>query len=98
MIEDQCTEIVFPARACGMEAGSVSQHRTLVNPQVGFRPGPVCLPTRRPVSGGGQEVGRAGAAGSCSTLPQEISSGPVTVGHEKATTSGQCLGISRIAP
>jgi hypothetical protein len=26
-----------------MEAGSVSQHRTLVNPQVGFRPGPVCL-------------------------------------------------------
>jgi hypothetical protein len=25
-------QIVFPARACGMEAGSVSQHRTQVNP------------------------------------------------------------------
>jgi hypothetical protein len=29
--------IAFPARACGMEAGSRSQHRTTVNPQAGFR-------------------------------------------------------------
>ncbi len=37
MIEDQCTKVIFPVRACGMEAGSVTQHRTSVNPQGGFR-------------------------------------------------------------
>lgn len=46
----------------------------------------------------GQQVRRAVAAGCCSTLPQEISSGPATVGPEKATTTDRCLERSRITP
>ena len=39
-------------------------------------PGPTCVATQRPVSDRGLAVMRAGAAGHCFTLPQEISPGP----------------------
>ena len=41
-----------------------------------FGPGLACLPARRPISVRGRGVVRAEAAGHCSILPQEISSGP----------------------
>ena len=66
-----------------MEARGEPQHRTQVNPRKAGLPGQACVPTRRPVSNRGRTVLGAAAAGSHSSLPQEISSGPVTVEPKK---------------
>lgn len=59
-----------------MEARGEPQHRTQVNPRKAGLPGQACLPTRRPVSNRGRTVVGAAAAGSHSSLPQEISPDP----------------------
>ena len=69
-----------------MEARGEPQHRTQVNPRKAGLPGQACVSTRRPISNRGRKVLGAAAAGSHSSLPQEISVGPETVGPEKATT------------
>jgi len=70
------------ARSCGMEARDEPQHRTSVNPRAGWlglgeRAGQ--REARYPTVAG--RVGRAGAAGHCSSLPQEISTGPPRSGR-----------------
>ena len=80
-----------------MDARGEPQHRTQVNPRKAGLPGQACVSTRRPVSNRGRTVLGAAAAGSHSSLPQEISSGPETVGSEKATTRVRCQRRSRIA-
>jgi len=80
-----------------MEARGEPQHRTQVNPRKAGLPGQACTSTRRPISNRGRTVVGAAAAGSHSSLPQEISSGPETVEPEKATTRVRCQMRSRIA-
>lgn len=71
----------FPVRACGMEAGSVLQHRTKVNLRAG------CGNLGKPAGQGDSPypivvpgVVEAGAVGHCSTLLQEISVDPAWTG------------------
>ena len=78
-----------------MEARGVPQHRTKVNPRKAGLAGQACLPTRRPISNRVRTVVGA-AAGSHSSLPQEISFGPETVEPEEATTRVRCQRRSRI--
>ena len=92
-----CTVETFPARACGMEARGEPQHRTKVNPRKAGLPGQACVSTQRPVSNRGRTVLGAAATGSHSSLLQEISSGPETVGPKKATTRARSRRRSRIA-
>ena len=75
--KDSMKSRIFAARPCGMEARGEPQHRTQVNPSAGWpgqgeyaRKYDVQYPTVA-----GAVVG-AGAAGHCSSLPQEISTGP----------------------
>ena len=70
------TAEAFPARACGMEARGEPQHRTQVKPRKAGLSGQACSATRRPISNRGRTVLGTEAAGSCSSLPQEISPGP----------------------
>lgn len=71
-----------------MEARGDSQLRTQVNPRKAGLPGQACRSTRRPVSNRGRLVLGAVAARSHSSLLQEISSGPATVGPKKAFDEG----------
>ena len=59
-----------------MEARGEPQHRTKVNPRKAGLSGQACTLTQRPVSNRGRTVVGAAAAGSHSSLPQEISCGP----------------------
>src|SRR3972149_12232555 len=70
------TATAFPARACGMEARAKPQHRTQVKPRKAGLSGQACRSTRRPISNRDRTVLGTEAAGSCSSLPQEISPGP----------------------
>jgi hypothetical protein len=82
-----------------MEAGSVSQHRTQVNPQAGFLAWasvpPSTTPDIRPRSGSS-----AGGGGEklLNLTPGDLFGSACAVGHEKATTTDRCLKRSRIAP
>ena len=74
----------FPVRACGMEAGGEPQHRTQVNPQAGgpdlgecARQHDALYPTVTGVVLG------TGAAGHCSSLPQEVSMDPCRGGRAR---------------
>jgi len=67
----------FSARSCGMEARGEPQHRTQVNLQAGWSGQGKCArehDARYPTVA--RPVVEAGAAGHCSSLPQEISTGP----------------------
>jgi hypothetical protein len=92
-------QIVFPARACGMEAGSESQHRTKVNLQAGFLAWasvpPNTTPDIRPRSGSSEG---GGGEKLLNLTPRDLFRSARAVGHEKATTKGRCLERSRIAP
>ena len=66
----------FPARACGMEAEEEPQHRAKAKPRKAGMSGQACSSTRRPISSRDMTVLRTGAAGSHSSLPREIFSGP----------------------
>ncbi len=71
------TSDVFAARSCGMEALDVPQHRTQVNPSAGWSGLGKCArqhDARYPTVAG--PVVGAAAAGHCSLLPREISTGP----------------------
>ena len=72
-----CTAEAFPVRACGMEARGLPQHRTQVKPRKAGLFGQARRPARRPISNRGRTVVGTEAAGSCSSLPQEISPGPL---------------------
>src|SRR3990172_5521115 len=71
-----CTAEAFPARACGMEARGQPQHRTQGKTRKAGLSGQACRSTRRPISNRDRTVLGTEAAGSCSSLPQEISPGP----------------------
>ena len=71
-----------------MEARGEPQHRTQVNTRKAGLPGQACASTQRPVSNRGRTVLGAAAAGSHSSLPQEISVGPETVEPKKAFDKG----------
>jgi hypothetical protein len=72
-----CTAEAFPVRACGMEARGLPQHRTQVKPRKAGLSGRACPTTRHPISNRDRTVLGTEAAGSCSSLPQEISPGPL---------------------
>ena len=71
------TSDVFAVRPCGMEALDVPQHRTQVNPSAGWPEQGECAREHDArISTVAGTVFGAGAAGHCSSLPQEISMGP----------------------
>jgi hypothetical protein len=59
-----------------MEARGKPQRRTQVKPCKAGLSGQACSATRRPISNRGRTALGTEAAGSCSSLPQEISPGP----------------------
>jgi hypothetical protein len=71
------TSDVLAVRPCGMEALDAPQHRTQVNPSAGWSGPGECArqhDARYPTEAG--SVVGAAAAGHCSPLPREISTGP----------------------
>ena len=86
------TTEAFPVRACGMEARGLPQHRTQVKPRKAGLSGQACFATRRPISNRGRTVLRTEAAGSCSSLPQEISPGPLSGRAQGGNDTGSMLG------
>jgi hypothetical protein len=83
----------FPVRACGMEARGIPQHRTQVKPRKAGLCGRTCGSTRRPISNRHRTVVGTAAAGSCSSLLQEISPGPhggnAPEGNDAGVTPGE---------
>jgi len=87
-----CTAQAFPARAGEMEARGLPQHRTQVTPRKAGLSGQACFATRRPISNRGRTVLGTEAAGSCSSLPQEISPGPLCGRAQGGNDAGSMPG------
>ena len=75
-----------------MEARGLPQHRTQVKPRKAGLSGQACLATRRPISNRGRTVLGTEAAGSCPSLPQEISSGPPCGRAQEGNDAGPTPG------
>jgi len=75
-----------------MEARGEPQHRTQVKPCKAGLPGQACPVTRRPISNRGRTVLGTVAAGSCSSLPQEISPGPLSGRAQGGNDAGSMPG------
>jgi len=79
-----------------MEAGSKPQHRTQVNLYAGFHGLGECAfqhDARNPNVVAG--VMEAGAAGHCSTLPQEISTDPTPVGRARGGNDDCLMSVEK---
>jgi hypothetical protein len=76
-----------------MEVRGKPQHRTQVKLRKAGLSGQACPATQRPIFDRGRTVLETAAAGSCSSLPQEISPGPldgsVQEGNDAGATPGE---------
>ena len=81
-----------------MEARGEPQHRTQVKPRKAGLSGQACLATRRPISNRDRTVVGTEAAGSCSSLPQEISLGPLDGRAQGGNDAGSMPGEKSDCP
>jgi hypothetical protein len=75
-----------------MEARGLPQHRTQVKPRKAGLSGLACRSTRRPISNRDRTVVGTEAAGSCLSLPQEISPSPLSGSAQGGNDAGTMLG------
>jgi len=75
-----------------MEARGEPQHRTQVKPRKAGLSGRACPTTRRPISNRGRTVLGTEAAGSGSSLPQEISPSPLSGRAQEGNDAGPMPG------